>query len=310
MARPLRIEYQGAFYHVIVRGNRRQDIFVDDEDRTVYLERLKRYKERYGFIIYAYVLMTNHVHLLIETLDAPISKVMHGINFTFTQHFNRRHEKVGHLFQGRYKALVCDRDSYLLALVRYIHLNPVRSGLVETPGDYRWSSYNAYFTKHDDLIEPDRVLRVYSENRTEAKRLYKEFVLEDLGKGRDERFYKVMDQQILGDEGFLEEVSAKAEQMIEPLGKITFEAILQAVEEVSGVSGDDMLSRKRGKALVFARGLLVAVWRTAGHTTSELAALMQRERSVLSKLNRLVETPEGRRVTAKIVAKLNAQKHA
>ena len=126
MARKPRVEYDGAFYHVIVRGNQRQRTFHDDQDRISYLERLEHYRQRYGFRLFAYVLMSNHVHLLLETKSVPLSKIMQGIQFSYTQRYNRRHRKVGHLFQGRYKAILCDRDAYLLELVRYIHLNPGR----------------------------------------------------------------------------------------------------------------------------------------------------------------------------------------
>ena len=119
MARKPRVEFKGAFYHVIVRGNQRQKIFRDDRDRLTYLDRVEHYRQRYGFRIYAYVLMANHVHLLLQTGKTPLSKILQGIQFTYTQYYNRRHRTVGHLFQGRYKAILCDRDAYLLELVRY-----------------------------------------------------------------------------------------------------------------------------------------------------------------------------------------------
>lgn len=136
MARPRRIEYPGAFYHVIVRGNQRQAIFNDKTDRFKYLELVERYRKRHGFVLYAYTLMTNHVHLLVETPKSPISRIMQAISFTYTQYFNQKHRKIGHLFQGRYKAYLCDRDKYLLSLVRYIHLNPVRAKVAENPQEY------------------------------------------------------------------------------------------------------------------------------------------------------------------------------
>ena len=119
MARKPRVEFVGAFYHVIVRGNQRQNIFRDDKDRVFYLERIEHYRQRYSFSVYTYVLMSNHVHLLVETQRVMLSKIMQGIQFSYTQQYNRRHRTVGHLFQGRYKAILCDRDAYLLELVRY-----------------------------------------------------------------------------------------------------------------------------------------------------------------------------------------------
>ena len=116
MPRKPRVEYSGAFFHVICRGNQRQTIFHNDADRRLYLERLEQYRQRYGFTIYAYVLMFNHVHLLLETGNVPLSKIMQGLQFTYTRYFNRRYHKSGHLFQGRYKAILCDRNEYLLEL--------------------------------------------------------------------------------------------------------------------------------------------------------------------------------------------------
>src|SRR5688500_8460786 len=139
-----RVEFEGALYHVIVRGNHRRDIFRDESDRVTYLKRIEHYRERYSCIVYAYVLMSNHVHLLIETGAVGLSKIMQGIQFSYTQRYNRRHGAVGHLFQGRYKAILCDRDAYLLELVRYIHLNPARMKDPQNPWKYRWSSHRAY----------------------------------------------------------------------------------------------------------------------------------------------------------------------
>jgi putative transposase len=115
MARKPRVEFEGAFYHVIVRGNHRQKIFRDDRDRLYYLDRVEHYRQRYQFRLYAYVLMSNHVHFLLETGNTPLSKIVQGIQFTYSQYYNRRYRTVGHLFQGRYKAILCDRDAYLLS---------------------------------------------------------------------------------------------------------------------------------------------------------------------------------------------------
>ncbi len=133
MARKPRIEFSGAFYHIIVWGNQKQVIFLDENDRQEYLKRIEHYQQKCGFILYAFVLMSNHVHLLLETPKDQISRIMQMINFTYTQYFNRKYNKVGHLFQGRYKSHLCDKDEYLLTLMRYIHLNPVRAGIVAGP---------------------------------------------------------------------------------------------------------------------------------------------------------------------------------
>src|SRR4030042_5793823 len=129
MARPLRIEFPGAVYHVTSRGNARQTIFIDDEDRGGFLDLLSIVVERFNWICHAYCLMGNHYHLLIETPDGNLSKGMRELNGIYTQHFNRRHGRVGHVFQGRFKAILVEKDSYLLELCRYIVLNPVRAGI-------------------------------------------------------------------------------------------------------------------------------------------------------------------------------------
>lgn len=144
MPRKPRIEFQGALYHVIARGNHRQNIFFDDNDRNRYLSTIEKSKSKFNFSIYAFVLMSNHVHLLIETSTIPLSKIMQSLHTSYTQYFNLKHNKSGHLFQGRYKAILCQKDSYLLQLVRYIHQNPIRAKIVESPDDYQWSSHHAY----------------------------------------------------------------------------------------------------------------------------------------------------------------------
>ena len=149
MARKPWVEFEGAFYHVIVRGNQRQKIFRDDRDRIYYLERVEHYRQRCQFTLYASVLMSNHVHLLLETGKTPLSKILQGIQFTYTQYYNRRYGTTGHLFQGRYKAILCDRDAYLLELVRYIHLNPVPLKHPEELDAYQWSSHAAYLEEGD-----------------------------------------------------------------------------------------------------------------------------------------------------------------
>jgi REP element-mobilizing transposase RayT len=173
MARKPRVEYPGAFYHVICRGNHRQVIFRGDADRTFYLERLEKYRQRYGLTVYAYVLMSNHVHLLMEPGKLPLSKIMQGLQFTYTQYFNRKYRKVGHLFQGRYRAILSDRQAYLLELVRYLHLNPghIRSPL--DPWKYRWSGHGAYLGKQSSVrVEISAVLGELAKSVGPARRAY------------------------------------------------------------------------------------------------------------------------------------------
>ena len=143
MARPLRIEYAGATYHVTSRGDRREPIFIDDDDRRAFLDVLGQALARFDAAVLAYCLMGNHYHLVLTTHGANLSALMHQLNGVYTQRFNRRHDKVGHVFQGRFKAILVDRDTYLLEVCRYVELNPVRAKMVSAPAVWPWSSYRA-----------------------------------------------------------------------------------------------------------------------------------------------------------------------
>ncbi|MFQ5847093.1 MAG: transposase [Candidatus Methylomirabilales bacterium] len=211
MARKPRVQFPGAFYHVLIRGNRREAIFFDDTDRHGYLGRLHEARQRFAFTLYAYVLMPNHVHLLLETGDVVLSRIMQWLGTTYTQYFNRRHHKIGHLFQGRYKAILCDKDAYLLALVRYLHLNPVRAGLVKNPAKYRWSSHCAYLgVAHDVSIPRDIVLAQFSHKLPRAVAAYEGYITQGMREGQQARYYQVVDQCYLGDEEFVSRVKMQA----------------------------------------------------------------------------------------------------
>ena len=304
------MEFPGAFYHIIVRGNQRQDIFVEDQDRAEYLRRLKHYKKERGFILYAFVLMANHVHLLIETRNNPISKIMQLINLTYTQYFNKKYGKVGHLFQGRYKSFLCDRDEYLLSLVRYIHLNPVRAKLVKGPQEYKWSSHHSYLMEAKDFIDTDRVLRVFSERVSQARRRYRDFIDEAIGEGRNEEFYRAIDQQVLGSDKFLEQVESKIGKVDRPLRKPSLQQILRAVKEVTDIVDDDILSRGRSKEVMFARGVLVGVWREIGYRLVDLQPVLRRDLSVLSRMSKISDNREGRQAIERVYEILNARTQA
>jgi putative transposase len=180
MARPIRIEYEGGFYHVTSRGNARQDIFANAEDYRIFLAILAKVVERYRWIVHAYCLMVNHYHLMVETPQANLSQGMRQLNGVYTQKHNRRHNRVGHLFQGRYKALVIERDSYLLELCRYIALNPVRAGLVSSPEDWPWSSYSATagIKPQESSLDTDWLLGYFSLSKPQARKRYSSFVKE------------------------------------------------------------------------------------------------------------------------------------
>jgi putative transposase len=306
MARPLRIAFPGAFYHVLVRGNQRQDVFFDNQDRQAYLERVKRYKNELQFIFYAYALMVNHVHLLIETPTASISKIMQRINLTYTQYFNKKYEKVGHLFQGRYKALLCDRDEYLLSLIRYIHLNPVRANLVKEPQDYPWSSHRDYLAGKEDLVDTKRALRFFSDRALQARRQYKDFVNEALGQGKNESLYQGLQQQILGSDEFTKEVEKKIVGLDRRIRKPSLQQILTAVQETTGISMEQIASRGRNKQVVLAREILVGVWREYGYKLLDLTPTVKRDLSVLSRLSKGSDCDRVRKIVKKVMKYLDA----
>jgi putative transposase len=178
MARPLRIEYPGAFYHVMHRGNAGSDIFKSIRDREKFLEYIGKAVERYDIKVHTYCLMTNHYHLLIETPHPNLSQAIKWINVGYVAYFNRKRRRSGHLFQGRFKAVVVDADEYLKSLSRYIHLNPVRARMIEHCKDYPWSSYPVFggYKKAPEWLETDWLLSLFGQNRKKAMERYRQFV--------------------------------------------------------------------------------------------------------------------------------------
>ena len=204
MSRPLRLEFEGALYHVTSRGDRREDIYETDADRGAFLDLLGAVCDRCNWVCHAYCLMGNHYHLLIETPDANLSRGMRQLNGMYTRKFNVAHHRVGHVFQGRYKAILVDVDEYLLELSRYIVLNPVRARMVERPEEWPWSSYIAMGNRRvaPDWLEVDGLLALFGGKRRSAVLAYRRFVMEGIGK--DGPWGHLKGQIYLGDERFLE----------------------------------------------------------------------------------------------------------
>ncbi len=174
MARKERIWYPGAVYHIMIRGIRRSDIFKDEGDYGVYLETLEMVMRKYPFFLYSYCLMTNHVHLQIETIDDEIWIIMREINRNYTKYFNKKYNYTGSLYDGRYKSEIIDNDKYNLQVSRYIHLNPVKANMVDEPLEYIWSSYNAYLDADSDrIIDDDKILSYFKDK---SRALYMSYV--------------------------------------------------------------------------------------------------------------------------------------
>ncbi|UCE52244.1 MAG: transposase [Desulfobacterales bacterium] len=259
MARPLRVEYPGAYYHVIHRGNAGENIFISNRDHEKFLENLEKAVERYEIKIHTYCLMTNHYHLLVETPQANLSRAIKWINVSYAAYFNRKRHRRGHLFQGRFKSLLVDADEYLKHLSRYIHLNPLRAKMVEALSAYAWSSYPAFIDKAKVPVwlERDWLLGLFGNNRKAAAKNYRDFVekvdvdsLEDPGRDLAGGF-------ILGGvefvnwvkESFLSKRSAQKEvpQLKALKPRLTPEKIVTAVCKAFGCDEDHVLQKGRKK---------------------------------------------------------------
>jgi REP element-mobilizing transposase RayT len=209
MSRPLRIGYPGALYHLTSRGNARGQIFLDDTDREIFLDVLGSVVERFGWRIHAYCLMGNHYHLLAQTPQPNLSRGMQWLNGVYTQRFNRRHERVGHVFQGRFKAILVERDSYLLELARYIVLNPVRAGLASVPEGWRWSSYHATAGEQaaPRWLSVNWILDQFGIGETPAQDRYRQFVAAGFDQASPWR--NLRGQVLLGTEPFVQALTPK-----------------------------------------------------------------------------------------------------
>jgi len=209
MARPLRIEFAGALYHVTARGNAQEDIYRDDRDRQQFLSLLHNAVKRYDWYCHAYCLMDNHYHLLIETSAPTLSKGMKFLNGTYTQYFNRQHRRVGHVFQGRFKAILIQKEAYLLELARYIALNPVRARMVRSAKEWRWSSYRATagYDESDACLTTEWILAGFAKTKKDAQQRYREFVQE--GKGQPSPWQQLKNQIYLGDDDFVNDMQSK-----------------------------------------------------------------------------------------------------
>ncbi len=206
MARPLRIEIPGGLYHVTSRGDRREAIYLDDLDRAAWLELLGKVCERFNWRCHAYCEMTNHYHLIVETPEGNLAQGMRQLNGVYTQYVNRRHQRVGHVFQGRYKSILVEKDRYLLELSRYVVLNPVRAGRVADPGEWPWSSYRAMLNPREcpPWLETDWLLGQFNRQRLRAVAQYTDFVR--AGVGLPSIWEGLRNQIYLGSERFIEQM--------------------------------------------------------------------------------------------------------
>ncbi|MCR4312044.1 MAG: transposase [Candidatus Uhrbacteria bacterium] len=276
MARPLRIEYPGALYHVTSRGNKKQDIFLTQNDRFLFLLTLNKIIKTHNWICHAYCLMNNHYHLLIETPDANLSSGMHDLNGEYTQIYNRIHQAVGHILQGRYKAFVIEKETYFLEVARYIVLNPVRAGFVKHPKDWMWSSFNSTrgSAKSDPLLDTSFLLSQFGRRKAQARQKYTEFVLN--GIQRDSPLLLAEHNLILGSPQFVHrmwEENADAEEITD---------VVTSERMIARPTLQDLFVRakdvqERDSIILFAR-------MRCGYSVSQIAKHLRVHRTTVSKI--------------------------
>jgi len=319
MARPLRIQYEDALYHVTCRGNERKSIFKDDLDKKVFLDLLSDGLKTYHIILFCYVLMDNHFHLLLETPLANLSEFMRWFNITYTSHYNRRHKRSGHLYQGRYKSILVEKDSYLHILSRYIHLNPVRTkqkknaSLTEKKNylkSYPWSSLLGYRedTKKDSFVDYAQILETYGGENRKGRKLYWESICNNVSAGIDIK-ENVIGGSILGSDTFIGWVRdrflpSKSREIpaVKQLKKYnTKEEVIEALcKEVD--KRFDEIKKERGMIRQIAMDLL---YRFGGLTGTEIGEMMGVDYSTVSQgRKRLRETMKRDKGLLKIIERI------
>lgn len=259
MTRPLRLEFPGALYHVTSRGDRKALIYHDDTDRQVWLQTLKDVCAQFRFAIHSFCQMGNHYHILVETLNGNLAQGMRQLNGVYSQYFNRRHELVGHVFQGRYKAILVDKETYLLELARYIVLNPVRAQLVQLPEDWLWSSYHLTLgeTPPPDWLEISTLLMRFHPSIPDAKSAYRQFVLAGIDSASP--LNNTVRQLILGNDHFAQQVhSAATAPTLQGISKIQRSNLVQPLKTYQETYPD------RDDAMA-------AAYRTHAYTLTEIA---------------------------------------
>jgi putative transposase len=313
MARKPRIHTPGGLYHVILRGNAGNVISKEDQDYDHLCLLIQIGTERYSHRIHAFCFMTNHIHLAIQVAQIPLSKIMHNLAFRYTQWMNKRNNSTGHIFQGRYKAILVDAENYLLELVRYIHLNPVRAKLVTFPHEYHWSSHNAYLGREElKWLSTDWVLSHFGDDYSVAKGRYEEFVTDGIGQAYSDQFHVGrVDSGVLGDDDFLEK-AGEQDRSTENKKKPLLSEIVSRVCLECKIREGDLKGKRRNRELAYARGLISYIASELGTSSlKEVAELLNRDPSALSKQvvkisKRFQESEEHENRKNKIISYLTA----
>jgi len=295
MARKPRLHLPGGLYHVMLRGNDRQAIFIDDGDRLrlemLLIDGIKRYRHR----IHAFCFMHNHIHLALQVDTIPLSRIMHNLGFRYTAYYNWRHHHVGHVFQGRFKAILVDADPYLLELVRYIHLNPVRAGLLRDPAGYAWSGHRAYLgLESRRWLHCDWVLSQFGKDLAAARTAYMRFLSMPAVQQSQQDFKRATQADgVIGDELFARKSISTALSAAAPAA-FAIADVCDAVCHAAGIAHDTLHSRARSVAQKQAHQ--AAAWIVDEHENgrlSELARYLQRDPSTLSRAAAALRRADG-----------------
>jgi REP element-mobilizing transposase RayT len=291
MSRKPRIHVPGGVYHVMLRGNGGQEIFLEPGDGAHFLDLLAEGVERFGLRCHGYCLMPNHAHLVLQAGAIPLSRAMQNLSFRYTRHINGREKRIGHLFQGRYKAILVDADAYLLELVRYVHLNPVRAGLCDKPEAWRWSGHRAYLARADARwLTTDWVLSMLAPRETDARTAYASFVSEGMGEGRRPEFHAGNGGggRVLGDDEFVERALAAAGER--PDNPPSLAAIVAVVAREYGMEAAELAGPSRARLMSEARGLAGLIARDLGAASlTQVARQFRRDQSNIGRAVRRVE---------------------
>lgn len=276
MSRPLRIQYPDAWYHVMNRGRHGEAIYIDEQDYSAFIELLQETCAMWKIRIAAYCLMTNHYHLLIQTPKANLDRCMRHINGIYTQRFNREHHLDGQLFRGRYKSVLIDADNYLLEVVRYIHKNPVRAGIVKNPREYRWSSHRAYLSESDSWkwLSRDFVLGMIDRKKSNQRNTYLDFIKQGESEEIQEFYEKKNLPSILGTDVFIAKIKAlfsKAKRHREiPQSRYLEPSIKDIKEIISKAYKADIKSLSRSRRGISNEVRDVAIYLARLHTGKKL----------------------------------------
>lgn len=285
MARPLRIEFPGALYHVTSRGNARAPIFTDDADRQRFLALLADVVLHDNWLCHAFCLMDNHYHLVLETPNGHLSKGMRQLNGIYTQQFNRFHHRVGHVLQGRYKAILVERDRYLLTLCRYVVLNPVRAGMVADVEAYRWSSYRATvgLSPCPEWLQTDWVLGQFSPDRLQAQQLYGQFVQE--GMEQPSPWHDLKGQVFLGQDNYM----AQMRERLNPTREVREVPRVQRYADRPALS--EILSQPTPRSPAERNDLIDNAYRRYGYSMTSIANELGLHNSTISRIIKAKKSP-------------------